>query len=270
MKILIYINKEKDPNGSWQKNLIDICNEKKIDFELISDTDLGKKTSADCIFVLGGDGTILGLTQFAINSDIPIVGFNAGKLGFLTEFEKSEINEALTLLSEKKLINDYRSILSIKVKGKNYLALNDLALERINSFDNTSNIVRISVKIDGEDVEYFRGDGVLVATPTGSTAYSLSAGGSILAPRINAFILTPIAAHSLSNRPIIYSADSVCEIELLSSNNVGIFVDGVCVGKLDQNDKIIVTKCEKPTLFLRKKDFNFYNRLRSKLKREGD
>jgi NAD+ kinase len=152
-----------------------------------------------------------------------------------------------------------------KFDGEVFYALNELVIQRLYE-DSPEKILRVDVAINKEYVDRLDGDGVIVSTPTGSTAYSLSAGGSILSPDINAFSMTPICAHSLHNRPLVFSADSICEITL-KSNNCGIFFDGNLIQKLHKDDVITIHKSNKTIKFLRKKDSNFYTRLLTKLKK---
>jgi NAD+ kinase len=124
----------------------------------------------------------------------------------------------------------------------------------------------ILVHIDGILAEKFKGDGAIICTATGSTAYSLSAGGPILAPMVNAFSISPIAAHALNKRPIVCSSDSIFEFEIIGKTHCGLFVDGRHIAELKNGDKVVVEKAEKQTVFLRRTSFNFYKRLTEKLK----
>ncbi|MBR2871422.1 MAG: NAD(+)/NADH kinase [Clostridia bacterium] len=266
MKVLVYRNLSKDLSGEWLASCINILSSEDIDYKVISDDDLKLSEKADAMFVLGGDGTILNLTEFATNNDIPIIGVNAGKLGFLTEFEQCEMSEAVSLLKKGELICDKRSNFLCKLNGKSYLSLNDIVLQRIKVEERGNNVTTLDVEIDNIKVEKFIGDGVIVSTPTGSTAYSLSAGGPILAPGINVFSITPIAAHSFNQRAIVYSADSLCKISVKSECATGLFIDGIYAQQLKNGETLLIERNSKPTVFLRRKGFNFYNRLNYKLK----
>ena len=266
MKVLIYVNKAKDPSGSWLKNCIEILINKGVHYKVIHDEDLKTKSFADALFVLGGDGTILNLTEFASTNQIPIIGINAGKLGFLTEFERYDMNEAIDLLVAGKLVKDKRVTMLCKVNNKEYYTLNDAVLQRIKVEERGNNVASFSVEIDDIQVEKIIGDGVILSTPTGSTAYSLSAGGAILSPSLNVFSITPIAAHSFNQRSIVYSSKSTCIVTVIGSCATGLFIDGIFVQQVNKGDKLIINKSEYPTIFLRKKGFNFYRRLSLKLK----
>ncbi len=264
MKVLIYVNKEKDLDGVWLNKTIAMLKENNIEYLEITESDFSKKFTADALFVLGGDGTILQLSEFSHLNNIPIVGINAGKLGFLTEFERFETLEAIELLLQSKLKEDPRLNINVLVNGKNFTALNDVVVQR--TFENSKGtVISVSVEIDGNKVDKVVGDGVIVCTPTGSTAYSLSAGGVILAPGISAFAFTPIAAHSLTQRPIIFSCDHMCKITLSAGERAGIVIDGKLVSILSCGDSIEITKSPKTTVFLRREKSNFFNTLTGKM-----
>lgn len=266
MKVLIYVNKAKDVDGVWTKKFISILDSENISYDFYT----SKETSSDydCVFVLGGDGTILGLVDYCAENNVPVIGINAGKLGFLTEFEREETLEAVKLFKNGRLVNDYRDTMSVQFGGKNYRALNDVVVQRVYDHEEESIVINMSVSVDGKIIDKISGDGIIISTPTGSTAYSLSAGGSILAPGINAFCITPICAHSLNLRPVVYSADLVSEIECITGNKAGVYVDGKFAGYLSQGNKITISKDDKQVAFLRNSDFDFFVRLNRKFKFE--
>ncbi len=266
MKVLIYVNKAKDENGVWLNKLKSVLEKRKTDYAVIDDSCLSKKTLADAIIVLGGDGTILGLAKFSADNQIPLIGINAGKLGFLTEFERYETETAVDLLLDGKLKTDNRMMISVDVGDKSYAALNDVVIQRIFDVSHVGTVIGVNVSIDAEVVDNICGDGVILCTPTGSTAYSLSAGGAILAPGINAFSVTPIAAHSLSHRPIICSAEQRCEVTLCEGDEAGVFADGKLITRIKKGEKVCIKKSNKNVIFLRDKEYSFFNRLFNKMK----
>lgn len=265
MKVLIYKNEKNKENLTLIAQLENCLEENGIEFETLFDGDLNSKISADALYVFGGDGTILRLVNFAVNNDIPIIGVNTGNLGFLTEFEKDKFLHSVEMLKNNDYKIDSRALIQVNFKNKTYLALNDTVLQR-RYLENYSNLViEIAVNIDSNFVNNIKGDGVLVSTPTGSTAYSLSSGGSILSPNINANSLTPICAHSLNSRPIVYSSSGCCKLELISGSLASLFIDGKFVDIVNVGEYIEVVKCDKAIKFIRKKDSNFYKILFSKL-----
>ena len=266
MKVLIHDYKEKKDISSLYLELSTVLDNAKIEYEIISEKDFDKNYSADAIISLGGDGTILFLTEFAIKNNLPILGINAGKLGFLTEFEKDDIKNAIDLLKTGKLIVEERSVINLEIKGKKFICQNDVFLRKIYSDQASNKMAEVMVKVDGKTASSFKGDGVIIATPTGSTAYSLSAGGPILVPIIDAFIITPIAAHSLVQRPIVFSAKSVSEISLVGDGEANVYEDGRLIGSITSNDKIIITKNDNPIKFYRQENYDFFAKLTQKLK----
>ncbi len=268
MKTLIYVNKEKDKEGFWLNNLIALLDDNAIEHSVITANDLKNKSTADALFVLGGDGTILGLAQFASSNNIPIIGINAGKLGFLTEFERFETEQAVKCLVNGDFKQDERALIELNYHGNYFYALNDIVVQRVFIDGSRGVIIGVGVDIEGNSVDEIVGDGVIVCTPTGSTAYSLSAGGAILAPGINAFSITPIAAHSLGHRPIIFSSCHTCDITLNGGQGAGLFVDGKFISQINKGDKIQIKKAPNPIIFLRKTNSNFFKTLNNKLKDE--
>lgn len=265
MKALIYANKEKDLKGDLTQNLVNFLIKYGYEYCVIHDENLSESVKADVLFVLGGDGTILALINFANNNHIPIVGINVGRLGFLTEFELYDMENAIKSVKNGDLVVDKRTTLAVQYNGKTYYALNDVAVQRFVG-ERSTRIANLSVYIDDAKAGKYIGDGVLINTATGSTAYSFSAGGPILVPGTNAFSITPIAAHSFNNVPLIYSSSSICELQLENQTEAGIYVDGTFVSLLGMGEKITVKMADTPTIFLRKKDYNFYSILFDKFK----
>ena len=265
MNVLIYANRNKDNYEDWVNELSCILVREGISYEFISQNDFDKKYNADAIFVLGGDGTILAMVDLVNKNQIPIIGINAGKLGFLTEFEKNETEEAVLLFKNGLLKEDKRLTIKTEKDKKVYVSLNDIVIQRIYTGGDTGLVTDLSIDIDKNFVDEISGDGIILSTPTGSTAYSLSAGGSILAPGINALSITPLAAHSLHYRPIVFSADANCEIALRGGSKSGVFIDGKLGFIMEEGDSISVTKHSSETVFLRRENYNFYKRLSDKL-----
>lgn len=264
MKVLVYVNDSKKESEFFLKNFCSALENEGVDYSVIGVKDLKSTVKADAVFVLGGDGTILALTEFCNLNGIPIIGINAGKMGFLTEFEQQEAVSAVKLLKEGELKCDSRATLSVSFNGKTYYGLNDAVVQRTYTDVSEGLIISVSVSFDDIFVDKISGDGVIVSTPTGSTAYSLSAGGAILAPGIDAFIMTPLSAHSLHHRPIVFSAESKCVLTL-NSASAGLFIDGKKAADLKIGDIITICKTQTKTMFLRKKDSDFYLRLDEKL-----
>ena len=263
LNLLIYVNPEKDVTGEFLQKIKAIVAEQGLKFDVFHDGEEPVGSDFDALIVLGGDGTILRRTEFVNKRGIPIVGINCGKLGFLSEFELSEVNDAISLLKQGKLVKDERATLKIDFNGNTFYALNDAVLSRVYE-DNKSMVVNVDVKIGDAEFKTVVGDGIIVSTPTGSTAYSMAAGGAILEPSISAFCITPVAAHSFSARSVVFSSDMGCELKLGKGAGAGLFVDGKLVATLKDGDGVSISKAERNTVFLRKSGFDFFKRLNSR------
>ena len=267
-KTLVYVNEEKDPGRECAEALKHLLIKGGADCEIVDERTIPDSGEYDVLFVIGGDGTILRRTEFVNRNAIPVIGINAGKLGFLSEFEQSEIAEAADLFVRGELAEDKRSTLEIEYNGKKYLGLNDAVIQRI--YENVKGakgmVISATVSIDGDEISPIIGDGVIVCSPTGSTAYSLAVGGAVLAPGINAFSLTPIAAHSFAQRPVVFSADSECVVRYDGGASAGLFLDGKLISVLKSGESFKIGRAQNPTIFLRKKSYSFYSNLSCKLK----
>ncbi len=226
----------------------------------------GELDGLDILFVLGGDGTILSIASECAPRGVKILGVNYGHMGFLAEFEPEKLDEAILLVCGGDFSTEKRSMLEITCGERKYFALNDLVIQRSTNGNDFTNTVNLHAEIDGTTVDNFSADGIIVSTPTGSTAYSLAAGGSVLAPELEAFILTPICAHSLHSRPVVYGDDKTltlravnCKVPLVLS------IDGKVVGSVLQGESVRVVKAAHTVEFITSGDKNFFNKLLIKL-----
>ncbi|MFN3407117.1 MAG: NAD(+)/NADH kinase [Caldimicrobium sp.] len=175
------------------------------------------------ILVLGGDGTFLRAVPFAYQLDLPIVGVNMGKFGFLTEITLSELPNLLELWQKGRVSFEERTLLEVQYQEKNYVVLNEAALLK----GPLGKIITLKVKIMGEDFIHIYGDGLIVSTPTGSTAYNLSAGGPVVHPKVKAFILTPICSFKINHKPFLIPEDYKVEIEVTDTKEeIHLLLDG--------------------------------------------
>jgi NAD+ kinase len=169
---------------------------------------------SDILIVLGGDGTFLSAAPQAVEAGIPVAGFNLGTLGFLTELKKETLPDSLNdILSGRGRMSE-RKVLAIRSRDRTYLALNDVVVHK----GQIARVIKLKLHLNRMPVAEVRGDGLIVATPTGSTAYSLSAGGPILSPEVNGVVITPICPHSLTFRPLIVPDHTHLAIQLLTAN----------------------------------------------------
>jgi NAD+ kinase len=178
--------------------------------------------SPDAVIAVGGDGTVLEAAAMAIAADIPVAGVNVGRVGYLAEFAPDEIHDLVFALTNDTYKIHERRTVSVSAGGASTHAINDVVVDKVLS----QRIIEIAVQINGEPLATYRTDGIIVATPLGSTAYSLSAGGPIVAPDLDAMILTPVAPHSLFARSIVLAPDSIIELLVTGSRPAAINVDG--------------------------------------------
>jgi len=224
---------------------------------------------SDFIIVLGGDGTFLSAARNAAVYDTPILGINLGTLGFLAEVEKASSLKALEKLLKEEYSIEKRMMLEVKVKdckkenAQKLICLNDIGITR----SSLSRIINLKVYINNQFVDHYSADGVIVSTPTGSTAYNLSAGGPILNPNSNMMVITPICPHSLSARSFVVSDEDIIEIEICENHNCDVIltIDGQLGYNLNSNDIIQVKKSSYSTKLIKTSDYSFYDILRKKI-----
>ncbi len=221
---------------------------------------------ADLAVVIGGDGTMLNIARMLVPYDVPLIGINQGRLGFLTDLSAETMFETLDEILAGHYTTERRILLyaevirdGIRVFGS--LAFNDVVLYRGIS----SGMIEFEVKVDREYVNTLRSDGLIVATPTGSTAYALSSGGPILHPSLELITLVPICPHTLSNRPIVIGPEASVEIELHSSAHVRMNCDSHSCWDLEQTDSIVVRRYPKTVRLLHSVNHSYYRMLREKL-----
>ncbi len=225
--------------------------------------------SIDAIVVLGGDGTLLRAVQHLSREETPVLGVNLGSLGFLTEITTEEVEEALQTLVRGSYAFSWRSLLHAAViRGGKSVAdhhgLNDVTIAKAST---VSRIVEFTVFVGDKFVSDFRADGLIVSSPTGSTAYNLAAGGPILHPSLDAVVLTPICPHMLSNRPLVIPATSPVRIRVRSSSSpVHVTVDGQWTREVRSQDELVVSKGRRRLKLVTASARDYFEVLRTKLK----
>lgn len=202
--------------------------------------------SPDLVIAVGGDGTMLAATQKALAHDVPILGFNLGTVGFLAEVEPEEVADVIDRLVAGRYQVAERMTVAATVRGVATTGVNDVIVEKVDS----GRLIHLAVSIDGEDFLTYRADGLIVSTPTGSTAYSFSAGGPLVHPGLEALILTPVAAHSLFDRTLVFPAETVIEVEVARDRPVKVTVDKVDLGHLAEGDRVRIEKGGRPARFV--------------------
>ncbi len=228
---------------------------------------------SDCLIVFGGDGTLLNAARLPDADKVPILAVNMGSLGFLTEVALDELYPALEKVLDGDFSLDERMMLKVMLMAEDgkklkscSVALNDAVISK----EPFSRIISLESYIDGEHVGIYSGDGIIIATPSGSTAYSLSAGGPIIHPGLNSFILTPLCSHTLTLRPLVVSAESRIKVVVKGVySNVMLTIDGQEAFKLNPGSTIEIEKADETIKLIRSRKRNYYEVLRTKLKWGG-
>jgi len=287
-RFLVITNERKDRDNAITKEIEDYINASGRKCTLMGSLDLEDKginpdVDVECAIVLGGDGTLIRCAAYLMSLDIPILGINLGTIGFLAEIEKNHIFEAL----DRLFADDYKVENRIMLRGElrkeanrkppdnndtlSCHALNDIVITR----KGLSRIISLQIYVNDELVDDYRGDGVIVSTPTGSTAYNLSAGGPIITPKADVMVITPICPHSLSPRSVVVSADDVVKVVVRRSKKtqydeaIATF-DGQTVIDLRTDDEIYIEKAQYKTKLIRLSKTGIYEILRSKLTSGSD
>ena len=226
--------------------------------------DIGK--SCDLCLVVGGDGTMLGIGRQLAQHGVPLIGINQGRLGFITDIRFENFKTALQPMLAGSYEEDHRSLMHAKVMRGGHcvfsaLAMNDVVVNR----GATAGMVELRVEVDGHFVANQRADGLIIATPTGSTAYALSAGGPLIHPSIAGWVMVPIAPHTLSNRPIVLANTAEIAIEIVAGRDASASFDMQSLASLMHGDRIVVNRSEHQVRFLHPKGWTYFDTLRQKL-----
>ena len=220
----------------------------------------------DFVFAVGGDGTILRSITYVKDSNIPILGVNTGKLGFLTSVQKESISDAISHIKNNKFSIINRTILKVKSSSKNNsfadypYALNEVTIQR----KDTTSLLNISCQINDKYLTNYWSDGLIVSTPTGSTGYSLSNGGSIVSPESNVILLNPIAPHNINMRSLVIPDNSNIKIDIEGDNEINLSVDSRMYS-ISSSNQIEISKADFTIKTIKFDNDNFYKRLREKL-----
>ncbi len=204
------------------------------------------ETVPDVVVAVGGDGTMLAAVRRSVAWDVPVLGFNLGTLGFLTEAEATDIESVVTRLVSGDFDVEERMTVAATFDGKTAIGLNDVVVEKID----TTRLVSLDVVIDGVPFTTYRADGLVVATPTGSTAYSFSAGGPLVAPGVDVIIMTPVASHSLFDRSLVLPSSSKIDITVSRDRLVKVNVDKGALGQLGEGDTVRIERGDRPARFV--------------------
>ena len=283
MKFGFQINEEKDPNFDFSAYAISVIQDKGGEV-VLSDTyidtplkeipgvSFASYEDCDIIFSLGGDGTFLRAAQKYLQYNVPMIGVNLGSIGFMTEINKEDFEDAVDRLMAGKYTREHRSQLDVTLMSEDGtvkehgVCLNDAVIAR----GLNMHVVTLDLLIDHDHVERLSGDGVILSTATGSTAYCLAAGGPIVKPELDIFMVTPICPHTLHNRTYIVSGDSTLEIiiERFSEPPI-ISLDGRPNIELSYHDRILIRKSEQDVVVAKLGYKNFYQTVRQKIRARG-
>ena len=234
-------------------------------YKTVSTKDLDR---LDLVVVLGGDGTYLGAVRLLGDHSVPVLGVNMGSLGFLTETRVEDLFNTVIATLSNKMEFRARSLLMVEVRRKGRLryhglALNDVVMER----GSITHLINLEILSEKHMVGVVKADALIIATPTGSTAYNLAAGGPILHPDARAIVVTPVCPHALTTRPLIFPDDQRLRFRMLQSDKKAILtVDGARLGDLTTDDEILITRNPVDHITIRKPSHNFFQLLREKLK----
>jgi NAD+ kinase len=276
MKIALFPNPQKKSSKSLAKGIIKFLQNngvhvvikdesaKELDADPLSSLDPGE---IDFLISMGGDGTILNLVHKYPKLHAPILGINLGSLGFLADVPIAQVYPALQDLIDGNYTVESRIMMDGKTSGNQAcFAVNEIVIHR----SQNPSLVDLVIHVDGKYLNTFSADGMIISTPTGSTAYSLAAGGPILSPELNAFVITPISPHTISNRPIVLMPKNNIKIQSLSSPNpVEVNFDGIAKSNLQTGDLLHITKSPRTFQTINLPNHDYFLTLRTKLHWSG-
>jgi len=216
----------------------------------------------DFLVSVGGDGTLLSVVRKSYNYKKPVLGINLGTLGFLTDISMNEIENFLKNFTNKNYRIDSRMLIEGTLNLNSFVAFNDIVITR----KSISSMIKIDAKIDDKHFNSYYGDGIIISTPTGSTAYNLSVGGPILYPLTEAFLVTPVAPHSLTQRPLVMPADFEIEFTITDSQGAVVIADGQDIYELEQNDSIKIKIAKQNAKMIHRCERNYFDVLSEKLR----
>ena len=232
MNIGIYANETRDIDFVVTDKLISLLNSRNINYAVFDNYNHGNVKLfnlvdlvkfADVMIVLGGDGTILQVVKECARGDVPVAGINLGHIGFLLDYNQNDLNKLVDCLCDKTYKVEHRSLIEVDINGNNYLALNDFVISK----GENTRLINITATVDDMLLDTYYCDGIIISTPTGSTAYSMSVGGPILAPNVHGMIINPISSHSLHSRPVVCADKSLITLECSKLiNDFQLVVDG--------------------------------------------
>ncbi len=237
--------------------------------ELLEDTSVtvGDMSTADVLVSIGGDGTVLDTVAVGLEHDIPVLGINVGRVGFLTEGEPTDIPRALDVLASGDWDESERMSIEAQLgeSGPFVAGINDVVIEKVIN----QRLVTLEVVIDGDRFLSYRADGLVIAAPTGSTAYSMSAGGPVVSPSVDGIVITPVAPYSLFDTSLVLAPDVSIQIKVEHDRPAGVTVDGRDLGVADPGTVVTIRRGPRPARFVRLSDLTWPQRVKEKLQLHG-
>jgi NAD+ kinase len=223
-------------------------------------------SAVDVVIAVGGDGTLLHAARHVAGRKVPLLGINRGRLGFLTDISPEHMLQSIDAILAGDHLAEQRAMLAAKLAGQSseaLFALNDIVLQK----GETGRMLDFTTVVDGVYVNTHRGDGLIVATPTGSTAYALSCGGPIIQPNVNALVMVPICPHTLSDRPIVLPSSSTVHVSLERDTQgpAHVVCDGEALARVSAGQTLTIGLATQTVTLLHPRDYNYYELLRSKL-----
>lgn len=221
----------------------------------------------EMIMVLGGDGTFLGAGRLSLQRNIPLLGVNLGRLGFLTEIAVQELFPVLERIREGHLILESRDVLQVRVKRDSEILFEDHVInDAVVSKTSIARLLEIETRVNQNFLALFKADGLIIATPTGSTAYSLAAGGPIVFPTMDAIIMTPICPHSLNQRPLVIPDSVTVSVHVQTSTNASVTLDGKIARELEKNEYVEIGRSPFTINIIKSPFMSYFDILKSKLR----
>jgi len=217
---------------------------------------------SDFLVSVGGDGTLISVVRRSFKYHIPVLGIHQGTLGFLTDIRLSEVQNFLKLMFEHKYRIDHRMMIQGCINNKSFVAFNDIVISK----KSISSMINIDAKIDGKPFNSYYGDGVIISSPTGSTAYNLSVGGPVVYPLTEAFIVTPVAPHSLTQRPLVLPADFKIEFTIADNQGAVVIVDGQDIYEIEKDESIKIEISDNKAKLIHRCQRNYFEVLNEKLR----
>ena len=281
-RVILYARQHRANQGVNEtlQRLVTFLQQHQVDAFLDNDTALGFSLplptlsrdkmgeDGDVVVVVGGDGSLLSAARMAIEVNVPVVGINRGRLGFLTDISPNDLDVQLGAILSGKYVSEDRFLLKTRIhdEDKTYFegnALNDVVLSR----GNETHLIEFDIHIRQEFVSHYRSDGLILATPTGSTAYALSAGGPIMHPELNAIVVVPMFSHSLSSRPLVVDGDAAIDLIISKSNesDLQLSCDGHESHIVKPGQMVSITKNTQTFCLLHPAEYHYYDTLRIKL-----